>query len=69
MSTVSPCDVECPNIAECGVGRASTHGVKGVRCVHAVAFRGGFCVETSTYAGSIGWVYVAWVIDYDVMMT
>ena len=49
--------------------RASTHGVKGVRCVHAVAFRGGFCVETSTYAGSIGWVYVAWVIDYDVMMT
>jgi hypothetical protein len=55
-------------IAECGVGRASTHRVKGVRARGRVW--GGFCVETSTYAGSIGWVYVAWVvIDDDMMMT
>ena len=47
--------------------RASTHRVKGVRARGRVW--GGFCVETSTYAGSIGWVYVAWVIDDDVMMT
>jgi len=31
--------------------RASTHGVKGVRARGRVW--GGFCVETSTYAGSI----------------
>ena len=43
--------------------RASTHRVKGVRARGRVW--GGFCVETSTYAGSIGWVYVAWVIDDD----
>ena len=54
MCVDRPCDVECPNmmrpIAECGVGRASTHRVKGVSARGRVW--GGFCVETSTYAVS-----------------